>query len=58
LDLCVDRFPEAARKYRGRTAESLRWGTRIEIPGVMDLVTVEDVIRKLEVAFEAIRADG
>jgi heptosyltransferase I len=48
LELCVDRFPEAARKFRQREPEELRWGTRIEVPGVMDLVTVDAVIEKLE----------
>lgn len=48
LDLCVDRFPEAARKFRGREPEELRWGTRIEVPGVMELVTVSDVFARLE----------
>ena len=48
LDLCVDRFAEAAMKFRNSTAEDLRWGTRIEEPGVMDLVETADVIKKLE----------
>ena len=48
LDLCVDRFAEAAMKFRKSTAEDLRWGTRIEEPGVMDLVETADVIKKLE----------
>ena len=48
LEHCVDRFPEAARKFRGREPEELRWGTRIKTPRVMDLVTVDDVIEKLE----------
>lgn len=48
LDLTVDRFPEAARRFRDKEPEELRWGTRIEEPGVMDLVTVDDVIEKLE----------
>ena len=47
LDLCVDRFPEAARLYRGREPEALRWGTRIENEGVMDLIKPADVIQKL-----------
>ena len=47
LDLCVDRFPEAARTYRGREPEALRWGTRIEVPGVMDLIEPEAVIDRL-----------
>jgi heptosyltransferase I len=48
LDLCVDRFPEAARLYRGREPEALRWGTRIENDGVMDLIKPADVTQKLE----------
>lgn len=48
LDLCVDRFPEAARKFLGKEPRELRWGTKIEQAGVMDLITTEDVIEKLE----------
>ncbi|MGH8033678.1 MAG: glycosyltransferase family 9 protein [Lysobacterales bacterium] len=48
LDLCVDHFPEAARKFRGREPENLRWGTRIEVPGVMDLIQPQEVIQKLD----------
>jgi heptosyltransferase I len=48
LELCVDRFDAAAEKYRNRAAADLRWGTRIEVPGVMDLIRPEDVIGRLE----------
>jgi heptosyltransferase I len=48
LDLCVDRFREAARLFRKREPEALRWGTRIEVPGVMDLIRAEDVIEQLD----------
>jgi heptosyltransferase I len=47
LDLCVDRYEEAARRYRGREATELRWGHRIEEAGVMDLIHVDDVIERL-----------
>ena len=50
---CVDRYDEAARKYRGKPAAELPWGTKIEHDGVMDLVTVEDAVA----AFERRRAD-
>jgi heptosyltransferase I len=43
----VDRYEEAARKYRKREATDLRWGHRIEEPGVMDLIRPEDVVEKL-----------
>lgn len=48
LDLCVDKFAEAARQYRGKEPQDLRWGTRIEQSGVMDLIEVDEVIEKLE----------
>ena len=50
LDLCVDKFAEAAQRYRNSTPEQLRWGTRIEEAGVMDLVEVDEVIERLELA--------
>lgn len=51
LDLCVDRFAEAARRYRNAAPDFLRWGTRIHVPGVMDLVRPEDVIEVLNGQF-------
>lgn len=59
LDLCVDRFPQAARKYRKKEPDELTWGTRIEVPGVMDLVQADDVIAKLETWWRRrYRSDG
>ncbi|HUV20151.1 MAG TPA: glycosyl transferase, partial [Gammaproteobacteria bacterium] len=52
LDLCVDKFAEAAQRYRNTTPEQLRWGTRIEQEGVMDLVEVNDVLDRLEQALK------
>lgn len=45
---CVNRYDDAARKYRGKPASQLKWGTKIEHDGVMDLVTVEDAIAAFE----------
>ncbi|MBA2490543.1 MAG: glycosyltransferase family 9 protein, partial [Gammaproteobacteria bacterium] len=39
---CIDRYDLAARRYQNRPARELRWGKRLEYPGVMDLVTVDD----------------
>jgi len=47
---CVDRYDDAARKYLHKPASEIPWGTKIEYPGVMDLVTVDDVLEKLEAA--------
>ncbi|MBS7457654.1 glycosyltransferase family 9 protein [Coralloluteibacterium stylophorae] len=45
---CVDRYDDAARTYLRRPAAALPWGTKIEKPGVMDLVTVDDAVAALE----------
>lgn len=45
---CVDRYDDAARKYLGKPASELRWGTKIEHDGVMDLITVDDAIAAFE----------
>jgi heptosyltransferase I len=50
---CVDRYDAAARKYLGKPAADLKWGTKIEHDGVMELITVDDAIE----AFERYRAD-
>jgi heptosyltransferase I len=41
---CVDRYDEAARRFLGRPAAALPWGRKIERPGVMDLIGIDDVI--------------
>ena len=45
---CVNRYDDAARKFLKKPASSLQWGTKIEYPGVMDLVTVEDAKERLD----------
>lgn len=50
---CVDRYDDAARRYKGKPAAELKWGTKIEHDGVMELITVEDGIA----AFERRRSD-
>ena len=51
---CVDRYDDAMRRYLGKPATEVRWGTRVEQPGVMDLVTVDDAVA----AFERYVADA
>lgn len=50
LDLCVDKFSDAARQFLRKNLEDLRWGTRIEQPGVMELIRTDEVIERLNVA--------
>lgn len=44
---CVDKYDAAARTLLGKPASELPWTTKIEQPGVMDLITPEEVIKKL-----------
>ena len=53
LRYCADRYDDAARKYLGKPASEIAWGTKIEHDGVMDLIGVDDGIA----AFERYRAD-
>ena len=45
---CVDRYDAAARKFRGKPAAELAWGTKLEYPGVMELIETEAVIERFE----------
>lgn len=50
---CVDKYDAAARKFLGKPASELEWGTKIESDGVMELIGVADAIA----AFERYRSD-
>jgi heptosyltransferase I len=50
---CVDRFDVAARRFLGRPAAELPWPTKIERPGVMELIGVEDAIERLDALMTA-----
>jgi heptosyltransferase I len=49
---CVNAYPAAARQFRRRPPERLPWTEKIEEPGVMDLITVEQVTAKLDQALQ------
>lgn len=44
----VNHYDEAARKFLGKPASELRWGKRVEFPGVMDLIPVEEVVARFD----------
>jgi len=48
LEYCIDKYEEAAEKFLNKSANDLRWGTKIEMPGVMELVMVDEVCEKLD----------
>lgn len=45
---CIDRFAEAAAKYRQSAPDRLPWNTKIEEPGVMALIEVQEVCNRLD----------
>ena len=49
--LVVDKYPEAVAKEFGRPIETLRWGQRVRDPAAMSLITVADVVAKIDAAF-------
>lgn len=50
---CVDKYELAAQRILGKEASDLPWTTKIERPGVMDLITPDEVIRKLHAVLAA-----
>jgi heptosyltransferase I len=45
---CVNKYDDASRKYFGKPASEIPWGSKIEKPGVMDLIGVDEVIERFE----------
>jgi len=48
LAYCVDKFEQAAEIFLNQPANSLRWGTKIEEDGVMEMITIEEVCQQVE----------
>ncbi len=46
--LTVDKYPNAIKKYLGKEVTTVKWGTKAEFPGAMDLITVGDVLAKVK----------
>ncbi len=51
-ELTVNRYPDAVRRYLGKSVEQLRWGQRVRHPDAMDLITVSDVTAKIDGYFD------
>lgn len=45
---CIDAFPRAAAKVKQATPDTLPWHTKIEEPGVMELIEVTEVCNRLD----------
>ena len=53
---CVDAYAAAAQRFRGKPPEALPWTTKIEEPGVMDLIEVDAVKERLDALLAARKA--
>jgi heptosyltransferase I len=45
---CIDAYSQAAQQFLGKLPEQLPWTRKIEQPGVMDLIGVEQVTAKID----------
>ncbi len=52
---CVDKYDVAARQLLGKPATEIPWSTKIEKPGVMDLITPDEVNKKLHSVLVALQ---
>ncbi len=50
---CVNRYEQAAQKFLGKSPAEIPWTTKIERPGVMDLIETLDVIERLDALMAA-----
>jgi heptosyltransferase I len=55
LSHSVNHYDEAARRFIGKPAAGLRWGKRVEFPGVMDLIPVGEVVARFDAVADAQR---
>lgn len=53
---CIDAYDRAALQFLHRPAATLPWTTKIETPGVMDLIAVEEVCARLDALLQAPKA--
>jgi heptosyltransferase I len=52
MEYCVDRYPQAVRKYLGKDPEQLPWNTRVHHADAMSLIEVDDVMHQLSRVLE------
>lgn len=45
---CVNKYGMAAQAFRNKPGDELKWGTKLEYEGVMDLIEVDEVTSRLD----------
>ncbi len=51
-ELTANRYPDAVQKYLGKSVEQINWGQRVRDPDAMSLITVQEVIGKIDGFFD------
>lgn len=44
----IDKYPEALRQLKGKNPDEVSWGTRVHDEGAMGLITVDEVLQRLQ----------
>jgi heptosyltransferase I len=52
MEYCVDRYPQAVKKFQGKDVEQLPWNTRVHHADAMSLIEVDDVMHQLSRVLE------
>jgi len=47
-ELVVNKYPDALQRYYNKGVKDVPWGTRVRVSDVMDLITVNDVLEKVD----------
>jgi heptosyltransferase I len=55
IEWCVNMYNQASLKYLGKPEDKIRWGTKIERQGVMDLIEIDHVTDKLDTLMNKIK---
>lgn len=55
---CVNHYDRAARQFLKQPASALRWGKRVEFPGVMDLIGADEVLDCIDRCTAELRAQA
>mgnify|MGYP001555556820 FL=1 len=48
----INRYPDAIRQYLGKNVADVSWGQRVRDPAAMSLITIDDVIEKIDLFFD------
>jgi heptosyltransferase I len=52
MEYCVDRYPQAVKKFLGKDVNQLLWNTRVHHADAMSLIEVDDVMQQISRVLE------